>query len=208
MHFARRQMNAVILADGRVMASGGSAGAGFNPSTNIVYTPEIWDPGTGQWTEVANYKMPRLYHSETLLLTDGRVLSVGGGQPAASGLTDNYNAEIYSPSYLFNPDGTPTTSSRPIITAAPTAVSYGSNFALTVQNVAAGTASVLWIRLGSVTHAYNMGQRLNHLASSQSGTTLTVSAPSSANLAPPGHYLLFVLNGNKVASLGRIVQIQ
>jgi hypothetical protein len=191
------------------MASGGSAGTDFNPATNIVYTPEIWSPATGVWTEMANYQMPRLYHSETLLLTDGRVLSVGGGQPAATGLADNFNAEIFSPPYLFNPDGSAVTSSRPIITAAPTgAVSYGSNFQLTVQNVAAGTAQVLWIRLGSVTHADNMNQRLNHLPATQSGHTLTVTAPANANLAPPGHYLLFVLNANGIPSVGTIVQIQ
>ena len=207
MHFPRRQMNAVLLANGQVMASGGSAGPDFNPATNIVYTPEIWDPKTGVWTEKANYQLPRLYHSETLLLTDGRVLSVGGGQPAAAGLSDNFNAEIYSPPYLFNPDGSPVTASRPIIAAAPTLVGYGSNFSLTVQNVVAG-ASVLWIRLGSVTHAINMNQRLNHLTSSQTGTTLTVTAPATANLAPPGHYLLFVLNANGVPSVGTIIQIQ
>jgi galactose oxidase len=208
MHFPRRQMNAVLLANGEVMASGGSAGPDFNPATNIVYTPEIWNPATGVWTEMPNYQVPRLYHSETLLLTDGRVLSVGGGQPAATGLSDNFNAEIYSPPYLFNPDGSAVTASRPVIAAAPSSVGYNSNFSLTVQNVAGGTASVLWIRLGSVTHAINLNQRLNHLTSSQTGTTLTVTTPASANLAPPGHYLLFVLNANGVPSVGTIIQIQ
>jgi hypothetical protein len=197
----------VLMANGQILASGGSAGPDFNPATNIVYTPEIWDPVTELWTEVANYKLPRLYHSETLLLPDARVLSVGGGHPAATGLPDNFNAEIYSPPYLFNPDGTPTTASRPIITAAPTVVSYGSNMQVTVQNVAAGTAKVLWIRLGAVTHAIDMNQRINHLVSSQSGTTLTVTAPANANLAPPGHYQLFVLNANGVPSLGTTIQI-
>ncbi len=208
MAYPRRQMNAVILANGQVMASGGSAGSGFNPATNIVYTPEIWDPGTQVWSPKANYKIPRLYHSETLLLVDARVLSVGGGQPAAAGLPDNFNAEIYSPPYLFNPDGSSVTTSRPVITAAPTSVGYGSNFQLTVQNVAAGTASVLWIKLGSVTHAINMDTRLNHLASSQSGQALSVTAPTSANLAPPGHYVLYVLNANGVPSVGTVIQIQ
>jgi len=208
MHFPRRQMNAVLMANGQILASGGGAGVGFNPITPIQLTPEIWDPVTEAWTNVAPMKIPRLYHSETLLLPDGRVLSLGGGQPAATGLTDNFNAEIYSPPYLFNPDGTPTTASRPIITSAPSQVSYGSTFPVQVQNVAAGTAQVLWIRLGAVTHAINMNQRLNHLPSTQSGTTLTVTAPANANLAPPGHYLLFVLNGHQVPSVGTIVQIQ
>ena len=206
MQAARRQMNAVILANGLVMASGGSAGPDFNPATNISYTPEIWDPGTGVWSPKANYQIPRLYHSETLLLVDARVLSVGGGQPAAAGLQDNYNAEIYSPPYLFNPDGS--SASRPTIKSAPTSVGYGGTMQLTVQNVAAGSASVLWIRLASVTHAINMNTRLNHLASSQSGQTLTVTAPANANLAPPGHYVLYVLNANGVPSVGTVIQIQ
>jgi hypothetical protein len=208
MHFQRKQMNAVILANGKVMASGGSAGAAFNPATNIVYTPEIWDPATGQWTEMANYQIPRLYHSETLLLFDGRVLSVGGGQPAAAGLPDNFNAEIYSPPYLFNADGSAVTASRPIITAAPQSVGYGGTIQLRVQNVAAGTAKVLWVRLGSVTHAINMNTRLNYLPSSQSGQTLNATAPANANLAPPGHYVLYVLNANGVPSIGTVIQIQ
>jgi hypothetical protein len=79
---------------------------------------------------------------------------------------------------------------------------------LTVQNVAAGTASVLWIKLGSTTHAINMDTRLNHLASSQSGQSLTVTTPANANLAPPGHYVLYVLNSNGVPSLGTVIQIQ
>jgi galactose oxidase len=208
MHQARRQMNAVLLANGQVMASGGSAGPGFNPATNISYTPEIWNPATGVWTQMANYMMPRLYHSETLLLTDGRVLSSGGGQPAATGLTDNFNAEIYSPTYLFNPDGSSVTTSRPVITAAPATTTYGGTIQLTVQNVAAGTAKVLWIRLGSVTHAMNLNQRLNYLPSTQTGQSMSATAPSGANLAPPGHYLLFVLNANGIPSIGTIIQIQ
>jgi hypothetical protein len=208
MNFARRQMNALILANGQVMASGGSSGPDFNPATNIVYTPEIWDPVVQTWTEMANYKMPRLYHSETLLLLDGRVLSVGGGQPAATGLNDNFNAEIYSPTYLFNPDGSAVTASRPIITSAPTQVTYNQNFSVNVQNVAAGTAKVLWTRLNAVTHAIDMNQRLNHLSATQSGNTLTVTSPANANLAPPGHYILWVLNANGVPSVGSVIQIQ
>jgi len=208
MQYPRRQMNAVILANGEVMASGGSAGSVFNPPTSIVYTPEIWNPATGNWTAMANYKIPRLYHSETVLLFDGRVLSDGGGQPAASGLPDNFNAEIYSPPYLFNPDGSSTSSSRPIITAAPTTTTYGGSMQLTVQNVAAGAATVLWIKLGSTTHAINMGTRANHLTSSQTGQTLNVTAPANANLAPPGHYVLYVLNANGIPSVGTVVHIQ
>lgn len=206
MHLPRRQMNAVILANGQVMASGGSAGAGFNPATNFATIAEIWDPLTEQWTQVADAKIPRLYHSETLLLPDATVLSVGSGQPAAAGLADQYNYQIFTPPYLFNPDGTPATASRPVITSAPASVGYGQNFTVNAQGAAG--ASVLWVRLGSVTHAFNQSQRLNHLPVSQSGGTLTVTAPATNMLAPPGFYLLFVVNSNGVPSAGKIVQIQ
>ena len=167
-------MNAVILANGLVMASGGSAGPDFNPATNISYTPEIWDPGQGCGApRPITRSLDCITRRPCCSSTRGCCPSVA--QPAAAGLQDNYNAEIYSPPYLFNPDGS--SASRPTIKSAPTSVGYGGTMQLTVQNVAAGSASVLWIRLASVTHAINMNTRLNHLASSQSGQTLTVTAP-------------------------------
>ena len=44
MFFPMRQINAVIMANGQVMVSGGASGPDFNPATNIIYTPEVWDP--------------------------------------------------------------------------------------------------------------------------------------------------------------------
>jgi NADPH-dependent ferric siderophore reductase len=52
-----------------------------------------------------------------------------------------------------------------------------------------------------------MNQRMNYLSFSANGSTLTVTAPANANLAPPGHYLLFVVDANGVPSVARIVRI-
>ncbi len=205
MAYARRQLSAVIQADGQVLVSGGAAGPVFNPSTNIALVPEVWNPTTTHWTPMAPMHVPRLYHSNTLLLPDARILSVGGGQPVAAGQPNQFNAEFYSPPYLFNPDGTLATASRPIVTGLPATVGYGQTFTVQTQNVIA--AKVLWIRLGSVTHAFNENQRLNALHVTQNGGALAVTAPATANLAPPGHYLLFVLNAHGTPSVGRIVQI-
>jgi hypothetical protein len=86
-------------------------------------------------------------------------------------------------------------------------VGYGQSF--TVQSAdAASIAKVTWIRLGSVTHAFNRNQRMNYLPFSVSGSgTLTVTAPANANLAPPGHYMLFIVDGRGVPSVAKIVQI-
>ena len=63
------------------------------------------------------------------------------------------------------------------------------------------------LRLSSVTHAFNMSQHISTLSFSQATGGLNVVAPSGATVAPPGHYLLFILNGSGVPSVGSIVQV-
>jgi hypothetical protein len=147
----------------------------------------------------------RLYHSTAPLLPDARVLSVGSGQPAADGLNDDYTAEIFSPPYLFKLDGTG--ADRPTITEAPISVSYNETFTVKTPD-AASISKVTWIRLSSVTHAFNENQRMNYLNLSVSGTSsLSLTAPADGNLAPPGHYMLFLVNSNGVPSVAKIIRI-
>jgi uncharacterized membrane protein len=163
-----------------------------------VLTPEIWNPVTEQWTPTADHDRYRGYHSMALLLPDGRVLIGGGGHPdSAAG--PQYNFEIYSPPYLF-------LGSRPTIASAPPLVSYDHTFLLETAD-AADIQSVTWIRLGSVTHAFNENQRINHLAFTQVAEGLHVTTPADPNLAPPGHYMLFILDENGVPSVAQIVQL-
>jgi hypothetical protein len=207
MSVARRQLNATLLADGKVLVTGGTDATGFNsaPTTSALLAAELWDPANpGEWKQLSSMSHHRLYHSTTLLLPDARVLSVGSGQPAATGLADDYTAEIFSPPYLFNPDGTP--AGRPVISSAPAAVAYGPVF--TVKTAAAASITkVTFIRLSAVTHSFNQNQRMNLLSFSVGSGALTVTAPLNANLAPPGHYLLFVVNGSGVPSSAKVVRI-
>ena len=96
---------------------------------------------------------------------------------------------------------------RPTITSAPRTVGYGETFSVATPN-AAQITEVRWIRLGSVTHAFDMGQRANTLSFTRTATGLEVEVPDSPNVAPPGHYMLFILNRNGVPSTGRIVRVQ
>ena len=125
MSVPRRQMNATILADGKVLVTGGTDATGFNtmPSSSAVLAAELWDPVTEKWSTLSRMSHNRLYHSGSLLLPDGRVLSVGSGAPAASGLSDDFTAEIFSPPYLFKADGTP--AARPNLDDVPPSVTYG-----------------------------------------------------------------------------------
>jgi hypothetical protein len=188
----RRQANSTLLPDGTILVTGGSSGAGFDHSSNPVYSAELWDPTTEQWTTLASNSIYRGYHSSALLLPDGRVLSAGGEIGGAT-------ADFYAPPYLFK-------GSRPTIAAAPTGVIFGQSFFVQAPD-APGISQVNMIRLGSVPHAFDESQRINHLSFTQATGSLTVSAPSDANLALPGYYMLFLLNSSGVPSVGTIIQI-
>lgn len=192
MHFARRQHNAVVLPDGKVFVVGGSSAGGFDTSTSPVAPTEMWDPATGQFTVMASIAVYRGYHSTALLLPDGRVLSAGGNVGGA-------NAQIYSPPYLFN-------GARPTISSAPASVGYGQSIFVGSPD-AASITKVSFIRLGSVTHTFDQSTRYMHLTFTQATGGLNVTMPANGNLAPPGYYMLFILNGSGIPSVAKIMQV-
>lgn len=192
--------NATVIADGRVVVTGGSARS--NLLTGALRKALIWNPATGTWTSGATGSgRTRLYHSTALLLPDASILVAGGGAP---GPEANANAEIYYPPYLFQASGG--FAVRPKIKAAPTRLIHGKRFTLTVDRPAA-IRTVTLIKAGSVTHSLNMEQRFQKLAFTVVSGKLSVQAPARAALAPPGTYLLFVLDGLGVPSLARIVSL-
>ena len=200
----RRHMNATVLPDGQVLATGGTQGGGFvNISEgNAIKAAEVWDPETGQWTTLASNRVMRIYHSVSLLLPDGTVLHGASGDAMAGTVPvpPERSHEIFQPPYLFK-------GARPAISAAPSTVNYGETFSVATPN-AAQITEVRWIRLGSVTHAFDAGQRANTLSFEINGGNVEVKAPSLPRQAPPGHYQLFILNRNGVPSTGKIVKVQ
>jgi len=207
MSVPRRQLNATILADGKVLVTGGSNASGFNtmPTNSSVLAAELWDPATEKWTTLSRMSHNRVYHSTSLLLPDGRVLSLGSGQPAATGLSDDYTAEVFSPPYLFKIDGSP--ADRPNLDDVPLSVTYRQMVTVMTTDPTSITKAT-WIRLSSVTHSFNQNQRMNKLLIAGRGAgTITVQMPDNGNLAPPGHYMLFLVNSSGVPSVGRIVRI-
>jgi hypothetical protein len=197
MAYARRHLNLTVLPTGEVLATGGVGGTSFNDPSKAVYAAELWDPDTGQWTTLASNAVMRDYHGTALLLPDGRVL-VGGGSES-SGTPNQKNAEIFSPPYLFR-------GARPTIGSAPVTIGYGKSFRVSTTD--AGVISkVVMIRLAAVTHAFDQNTRRVKLAFTADTTGLTVTAPATANIAPPGHYMLFIVDGTGVPSVARIVRI-
>jgi galactose oxidase len=206
MHFRRRQHNATILPNGMVLVTGGTQGVNFNDVDpgSPVRAAELWDPATGTWTVMAEEAVDRCYHATAVLLPDGRVFSAGGGEYApennvANPAKDTHaDAQLFSPPYMFR--------ERPTFSGAPDQLFYGQAFELKVANAEA-IGKVTWIRLASVTHSFDQNQRLNTLAFTKGDGALNVTAPANANICPPGHYMLFVVDGNGTPSVGHIVRI-
>src|SRR6266850_888276 len=202
MSFARSFHTLTILPDGNVLATGGGPTTDAIGLSSAVKAAELWSPATETWTTMASMQTPRLYHSTALLLPDGRVLVAGGGRWTASSPdpSDQLSAEIYSPPYLFR-------GARPVITSAPAQIGYANS--ITVQTPdATRIGSVAVIKLGSVTHAFNMDQRFVPLSFTRESGNLSVQTPLNANLAPPGHYMLFIVDTAGIPSVAAIVKIQ
>lgn len=192
MNLARYNENLVYLADGTLLAVGGCQGP--TKYANPIYQAEMYDPSTQTWTLMASQQGNRTYHSNAALLPDGRVISSG----STNGTTDAKTYEIYSPPYLFK-------GPRPSVTGGPSAVHYGQQFSIATTNT--DIVKVALIKPSANTHAVDMDQRYVPMTFRQASGKLIVTAPPNANMAPPGYYMLVIVNSNGVPSKMRFVQV-
>ncbi|MBI5363448.1 MAG: DUF1929 domain-containing protein [Planctomycetes bacterium] len=224
MQYGRYWPNAVLLPTGKVLLVGGRQTPGQS-----AFIPELYDPGdlpqdSGfsiplvQANPVQGFGLPtpRHYHSFALLLQDGRVLVAGGERPQSPPVPSEYSAEMYVPAYLYQPF-------RPLIQAWPTTpIGFGpATFQVTAKPMLGTIDRVVIMRPGSVTHHFDSDQRYIELAFTPQQsppvpgqkTILTATAPDP-DLAPPGHYMLFVIEAdpgnpqNRVPSVAQFVEFQ
>ena len=199
----RIEMNATILPNGKVLTSGGSQID--EDGTTASLKAELYDPTvgtTGAFSSAGSNTFPRLYHSNTILLPDATVLMTGSNPHQG---TYDPHLEVYSPPYLFNSNGGLAT--RPAITAVtPGVLGYNSAFQIQTPDAANITSAVL-IKAGAVTHAFDMDQRLVGLSFTIGSGVLNTTTPPNSNIAPPGYYLLFILNSSGVPSVAQFVQL-
>jgi hypothetical protein len=196
----RIHLNATLLPNGKLLVSGGSVVD--EDGSTAVKEAQLYDPDANSFSSASSMEVPRLYHSNTLLLPDARVVALGGNPQRK---VYQPEIEIYSPPYLFNTDGSP--ARRPAITrVTPASVLYGSRFSVRSPDATA-IKSVVLLRAGAATHAFDMEQRLVGLSFTAGPGALTVTAPKNGNLAPPGYYLLFILNAQGVPSAAQFVRL-
>jgi N-acetylneuraminic acid mutarotase len=198
MAYARSFMNLTTLPDGTVLVTGGESDKNGGNVANAVYAAELWSPATQTWTTMASMHTPREYHGTALLLPDGRVLESGMGADFGN-VPDQLSAEFYSPPYLFK-------GARPTITQAPSQIQFGGNFFVATPDAANITSAVL-IRTGAVTHFFDQNTRFVPVSFQQTAGGLTITAPANGFLAPPGFYMLFLVNSNGVPAVAPILQL-
>ena len=202
MNFRRTNVNGVLLPDGTVLAVGGQRAGKWAADPQPVLQPEIYDPQTNHWTLMAPMAHPRQYHSIAVLLPDGRVLSAGGVDPTLGGAParDQRYIEVFTPPYLLR-------GPRPHITGTPATVTWGASFNIQSTD-APRVTSVALLRPCAMTHHTDAGQRYIKLPiTGHTATQLTVTAPASASIAPPGFYMLFIVDNNGIPSAAAWIQV-
>ena len=192
MQYARKHLNPVILPTGQIAIFGGN----LQGATSPVLNPEVFDPETETWTTWPAATVPRMYHSVALLLQDGRVWTAG---TTPDQFKKEVRVEVFNPWY--------TSETRPTISADPTGGAYGSTITIPTPN-ASDITKVSLVKVSATTHHYNTDQRLIWLQiQGSTSSSVTVKAPINNKLAPPGYYLIHVLNSAGVPSVGRFIKI-
>ncbi|MFI9506149.1 galactose oxidase-like domain-containing protein [Nocardia sp. NPDC052566] len=189
MDHARMHLSAVLLPDRTVLATGGS---GMEEMAHAAPPhAEIFDPAMGTWMHTAPSRIARLYHSVALLAPDGKVITAGSN-PGRK--TEELRIEIYWPPYLFH-------GPRPRFELASQSVGYGATI------TAAGETAlreVNMMRPSACTHSCDNEQRLIDIEfTTAAPDSVTMTMPADPALAPPGWYLLFLVDAGGVPSIGR-----
>ena len=210
--------------------AGGAAGWGcaYHPR----FQADVFDPTGpigGRFSTLASATVDRMYHSTAMLIPDGRVITAGseeqnwndinmfgvsatdptfanctiGLAPGAVGnrCTDpfEYRMEAFSPPYMFQ-------GNRPVINSAPVYLTYNSTIYVGVTG--APITSFSFIRYSTVTHSTNMDQRFWEMPIvGQNSTGYLITAPTNANIAAPGNWMLFALSGSGIPSVAKTVQL-
>jgi hypothetical protein len=170
----------------------GGYGLGASPNYNaVLYDPS--QPLNQRMSVMANTSIPRLYHSEAIVLLDGRVL-VSGSDPSGSyadppnSFLEEYRVEVFTPPYFLS--GLP----QPTFSISNKDWDYAQAVPFTLTSGSSANLRVSMLGAVVSTHGNNMGQRTLFPSVSCVGNACTITAPPNAHACPPGWYMLFVLD--------------
>lgn len=193
LHLGRSNFNTVVLPDHTILVCGGVRSDQGGRSAAL--GAELYDPSTGVWTSAASAEVPRQEHSSAILLPDGCVMTAGSTDASIGEL----RVELYHPPYLFRGE-------RPLLEEAPSRVNYGERFLIKTADSDIRLLSL--VKPMAASHGFDSGQRLVDVPFESRGSGLLEAiAPENPNVAPPGQYLLFVINHKGTPSHGRWLQL-
>jgi Galactose oxidase-like, Early set domain len=190
---AKMHIALVNLPNGELLQANGGAASNSRP----VLDAQIYSPFTNKWRTVASPTIARLYHSEAVLAAEGKVYTFGSNPAGAS---PELRIEVYSPPYLFQ-------SNRPSVTVARTSLHYGGRYGVTTW-APMGRSRFILLRPSAATHSNDPDQRAVDVPFTvSSSTSAAITLPSNPNVAPPGWYMLTLVDTRGVPSRGVWIQI-
>ncbi|MDH6136438.1 hypothetical protein P3T37_005866 [Kitasatospora sp. MAA4] len=211
--FGRTQDDTLILPDGSLFTVNGAydirnyGNGDYNPNGDLKYRQTEMRDAQGNWKLGPVQRLPRGYHSNAVILPDGRIAVTGdelqqiaNNPDITSGMNGSF--EIYEPWYLQ-------TGSRPALDSAPsTGLRYNTSFTVGTSTPDKVTRAVLLSPITS-THSVDTSQRhVEVQITGRSGNQLTLQTPLLAAAAPPGYYLLFLLDATGVPSVAKWVKLE
>ncbi|MFJ7267950.1 galactose oxidase-like domain-containing protein [Streptomyces sp. NPDC099050] len=201
-----RYLSSVLLPDDSLFTTGGSADYRGRGASDI-RKAQFYYPRTDTFVAAASPKVGRNYHSEALLLPDGRVATFGSDPLFAD--KDNtrlgrfeHRLEVYSPPYLYRDPAL-----RPVLGEGPEEVGPGGRATFRAPKAERIQRARL-MRPSAVTHTTDVEQRSIELGLEKTADTVTVAVPADPTLVPPGWYMLFVTDATGTPSVAKWIRVR
>ncbi|MCB5165196.1 kelch motif-containing protein [Streptomyces bambusae] len=200
-----RYLSSVILPDDSVFTTGGASDYRGRGASDIRKAQFYW-PRTNSFVAAAAPSVGRNYHSEALLLPDGRVATFGSDPLFAD--KDNTKLgkfetrlEVYTPPYLHRDP-----SRRPQLGAGPDEVDQKGRATFKTPDPGRIERARL-MRPSAVTHTTDVEQRSVELGLTKTADSVTVQVPADPTLVPPGWYMLFVTDADGTPSVAKWIRV-
>ncbi|MEV0912349.1 kelch motif-containing protein [Streptomyces hokutonensis] len=201
-----RYLNSVIMPDDSVFTANGSSDYRGRSASNI-FKAQFYDPKGNAFREAAAPMVGRNYHSEALLLPDGRVVTFGSDplfDDQANTKLGHFEQrmEIFTPPALHKNGG-----NRPVLQDGPETLDRHHRATFRTAHPDR-VAKARLMRPSSVTHTTDVEQRSIELGLVKDGKSVTVDVPNDRALVPPGWYMLFVTDAQGTPSEAKWIQVQ
>ncbi|MFJ3666459.1 galactose oxidase-like domain-containing protein [Streptomyces sp. NPDC090106] len=201
-----RYLNSVIMPDDTVFTSNGAEDYRGRSASNILKA-QFYDPKGNSFTEAASPTVGRNYHSEALLLPDGRVATFGS-DPLFDDQQNTKLGHFEQRMEVFTPPGLHRAGTdRPVLKAGSELLAADRRATYRTDHPERIVKARL-MRPSAVTHTTDVEQRSIALGLTKDAHSVTVEVPDDPALVPPGWYMLFVSDADGTTSEAKWIQVK